>query len=127
MDGDDNDSIIKEAGDVLRGDGPTDITHQEHGADFQLPLPPLSDSDGEFLRAVAARAEARRSHDAQKPPLLRRLIAAYTDEAAARGMSHGLAPVYQGYLLKMSDGVSVDELLDGGGQEGVEAKRKEKL
>ncbi|GME63745.1 hypothetical protein GTA08_BOTSDO01124 [Neofusicoccum parvum] len=96
------------AGDV-RGGAPT--TADDHGADFQLPLPPLSASDEALLRAVAARAEAAAAGG--KPPL-RRLIAAYDAEAAAQGIQRGLAPVYQGYLLRMADGVGVDELLGSG-------------
>ncbi|KAH7043877.1 hypothetical protein B0J12DRAFT_194252 [Macrophomina phaseolina] len=103
-----------------------DTGRDDQSADFQLPLPPLSHSDGEFLRAVAARAEAA-GRSGQPPPLLPRLIAAYTAEAAARRMAHGLAPVYQGYLLKMSDGVSVDELLLGHARGAVREMRKEKL
>ncbi|OJD28800.1 uncharacterized protein BKCO1_1110008 [Diplodia corticola] len=132
----------RHAGAGRRGDdgddhGGADTTSGEYSADFQLPLPPLADEDAAFLRAVAARAEADASSSSSSAspsssrgarrhqPLLRRLITAYGAESSARGMQRGLAPIYQGYLLRMSDGVSVDELIS---KQGPSDKRgREKL
>ncbi|KAL1635469.1 hypothetical protein SLS58_010226 [Diplodia intermedia] len=90
----DNDDFFPDHG--IRAD-----TSDEYSADFQLPLPPLNREDAAFLRAVEARAASSS------------LIAAYNAEASERGMQRGLAPIYQGYLLRMSDGVSADELVSG--------------
>lgn len=127
---DDDDLILDPHGDGGDDGGDAGSGQTDHGADFQLPLPPLSASDKAFLRAVAARAEdssaARRRRRDDAP--LRRLMAAYDAEAAAREMPYGLAPVYQGYLLRMADGTSVDELVGRGGEGAAKGKRRmEKL
>lgn len=124
--GGDNDDFFPDHDAAGRDRGGGAIS-DEYSADFQLPLPPLAEEDVAFLRAVAARAgNAASSRGTGGQPILRSLIAAYNAEASERGMQRGLAPIYQGYLLRMSDGVSVDELVSGSSSSSSKGKPGDK-